>query len=493
LTQSIALLTGTIQKATFLPYWLTTFCALLAAQVFGSLDKADALLVFLTVVFQAVLTSHDRIQSRLFALQKIEAIAFRTGKKFIPDKSALALLASPAVILAGLLDALGYIWFMIVVTGYAQDAWRLTKDILKRKTSLSNLHAEYRRRPPSVVVHFSGMKGSAYQVNQWLPVLEQLECSTAIIVRKYHLIRDILPTALPIYYANGHLELDWLLGNGPKTVLYPANPMENAQALRQYHLHHYFINHGESDKAVNQSKMLLAYDKLLVGGALAERRLRAAGLPLRNGQVVHVGRPQAELLLQRQLEKPEHISRLLYAPTWEGFADNVNYSSVNELGLDLVRTLVASGRYEVAFKPHPYTGSKRATTRTDLKRMIEICESNGIRILSDTDSLHEAMNWSDLLITDISSVLNEYLFTCKPIVLCDAKALPAALLATEFPSSAAAYTLDRGREITDLLENIQQYDSLQAARDHVRQDSLGSRDPSAMERFAAVIQSSLEE
>jgi len=470
---------------------LSLLCGVLAAVIFEGIDASVMLLLLCSVLMQAVLLSLGLVELVAFGLFRFEqSTNARAGKPLLSD-NALAVLAALTVFWAGLSPVVGLLWLLAVAALRAKEFHNLGRRLLKRRPLVEQLKRGYVTNPPQVVVHLSGMTGSAYQINQWLPVLERLDCPVAIIVRKRHLLQGISSTSLPIYFARSHDALEWLLANGPRAVLYPGNPMENAQALRQYQLNHFFINHGESDKAVNQSKMLLAYDKLLVGGPLAERRLREAGLKLRDDQVEHVGRPQAELQLIKQHRAAERVRRVLYAPTWEGFGDNVNYSSIGPLGMATLRTLIASGEYEVIFKPHPYTGSKRRQMRAALNAMLDLCRQAGVTVLTAADSLHEAMNWSDLLVTDISSVLNEYLVTGKPIVLCCPAGHMPADLVHSFPSAKAAYVIEEGEQILQVMADIEGGDPKQEARREVRYDSLGDGDSSAMDRFAAVIYRSL--
>jgi len=278
-----------------------------------------------------------------------------------------------------------------------------------------------------------------------------------------------------------------------QTVLYPANPMQNLHALRHFKLNHYFINHGESDKAVNQNKLLLAYDKLLVGGPLAHRRLLEAGLKLREGQVEYVGRPQAEMALdQSESGSVDKITTILYAPTWEGFVEDANYSSVSAFGLGVVQSLVSAG-YKVIFKPHPYTGSRSSLARRYFEEIKGFCAKKDVEVVDSLVSIHSCMNRSDLLITDISSVLNEYLVTRKPVVLCVTERLSGADLCSEFPSSRAAYALENSGNIVALMESIVNGDPLAEKREEVRKDSLGDFPEGALNRFKAVISESVSD
>ena len=265
---------------------------------------------------------------------------------------------------------------------------------------------------PKVAVHVSGLENVAYQINQWLPVFHALPFRFVIIIREKKIFPEMNDTDIPVYYARTMRELEYFESAGVKTALYPANTQKNVQFLRLSNMNHYFINHGESDKVVNQSKFLMAYDKLLVGGPLAKRRLEAANLPLRTDHVEFVGRPQTELLLHRVEKRSGSIQTILYAPTWEGFVEEADYSSVTEYGLDMLKALVESGKYKVIFKPHPYTGAAKSSNRHYLQAMQAYCHSRDNASYAGFETnLYDLMNESDLLVSDVSSVVNEYLYT----------------------------------------------------------------------------------
>ena len=48
---------------------------------------------------------------------------------------------------------------------------------------------------------------------------------------------------------------------------------------------------------------------------------------------------------------------MLYAPTWEGWTQDLNQSSVLPMGVEIVRTLLATPGIRVVYKPHPLTGT----------------------------------------------------------------------------------------------------------------------------------------
>jgi hypothetical protein len=330
----------------------------------------------------------------------------------------------------------------------------------------------------------------AYQVNQWLPVLEQLTVKTLIVVRERRIAQGIDATEIPIFFARTMFDVETIystVGDSLRVVLYPSNARKNLESFRHFQIQHFFINHGESDKSVNQSKLLMAYDKLLVGGPLAEQRLREAGLPLRDNQIEYVGRPQAEILL-KQSSSNEKIKTLFYAPTWEGFRKDADYCSLSSFGLSMLKELIDSGKYRVLVKLHPYTGHRSHEVREAqlaMKRLAQ--QSDVIEWLDSSLPIHECMNRSDLMVCDISSVLNDYLITRKPMILMNTRALPTAQLERQFPSTRACYVLNSGASILEILNGIDSKDVKQDDRAWVRKQSLGDHPEGAMERFNQVI------
>ena len=51
---------------------------------------------------------------------------------------------------------------------------------------------------------------------------------------------------------------------------------------------------------------------------------------------------------------------MLYAPTWEGDADYNDYTSVDTIGREIVRAILAVPDVRIVYKPHP----KVVTSRT---------------------------------------------------------------------------------------------------------------------------------
>lgn len=453
----------------------------------GKIDSSIIIFSFIAAALQAAIPASKEPALNSIGLEVMKSgdtALVPEGLKNIPYVLILTPLISSVNTLLGLL-------FLLLCYAFSAKYFYNTLSRLLKKTAVEkDALKQIKKENCAVVIHVSGMGDVAYQVNQWIPVLEKLNKNTFIMIRERSTAHGMMATTLPIIFARTRLDVEKCFDacKNLQVVLYPGNPMINAQIFRHLKLQHCFINHGESDKEVNQSKFLMAYDKLFVGGQLAENRLREAGLPLREDQVVHVGRPQAEILLDVRNDT-QTIKKILYAPTWEGFLESVNYSSVNELGLSLLSELSSKEEYEVFFKPHPYTGSKNGKTAGFLKKMKELCSESNINFVDPLDSIHDCMNSSDLLITDISSVMNEYLVTKKPIIVCNTGSKSDEELHGAFPTCAAAYSIATADSIINVLDEINEHDHLREERDKIKGYSLGDFPEGALNRFKAEIDS----
>ncbi|WP_018875691.1 CDP-glycerol glycerophosphotransferase family protein [Thioalkalivibrio sp. ALE31] len=473
-------------------YWflaLTAMVFLVTVSIVGEFGPAVLSIFFLALLVQLILIKYNQLYSLAVPMERLYL-------KAADYDSRSTMWLQYGLVMTPLMAAvnvwLGFSWVVAVLAVRGKALFALIHRLFSHQRLREASRCDVEGGRPEVVAYISGLKDVAYQINQWLPVLERLEQKAVVLVRERSVFDGMADTPLPVYSARTQVDVEAVLGvESVRTVLYPANTMKNVQAFRHYRLNHFFINHGESDKAVNQSKLLMAYDKLLVGGPLAERRLRASGLPLRPEQVEHVGRPQTELFLEA-IEAPRSVETVLYAPTWEGFVEDVNYSSVQAFGLAMVEQLLSDSRYTVLFKPHPYIGVRSALNARYRKQLERLCDGDRLQLVEAGASIHDAMNRSDLMITDISSVLNEYLATNKPIIVCNVKGQSGKALEEEFPSTRAAYRLDSGQGVSDVMARVEAGDDLWERRKEVRRDSLGEFPEGSLARFQEVIRESVQ-
>ncbi len=346
-----------------------------------------------------------------------------------------------------------------------------------------------------VVLYLSGGKASAYQGNMWFNVLERINANVAVVIREKSINNGLMETSLPVFFCKTLRDIELLEKAGVKTILYAANAQKVAQSLRLYRLNHYFINHGESDKVVNQSKLLMAYDKLLVAGPIAKKRMLDAGLPLRDDQVEFVGRPQVELTLDKCTEPltKEGLLKILYAPTWEGFVEEANYSSVNQYGYDMLNTLMQQENVMIYFKPHPFTGRvKESDPSIFIDKIKKLFNNTKHVIVDDNKGIHEYMNLCDVMITDISSTIVDYLYTLKPMILTNPRSQSKEDVNSDYYSSNATYFLEKAIDINQLIDSIKEEDVMLSKRKSISSDILGDIEEGYMAKFNSVINKSLE-
>ncbi|MBR9847457.1 MAG: hypothetical protein GYB35_15735, partial [Algicola sp.] len=100
-----------------------------------------------------------------------------------------------------------------------------------------------------------------------------------------------------------------------------------------------------------------------------------------------------------------------------------------------------------------------------------------------SESIHDVMNLSDVLICDISSVMNDYLVTGKPIVLCNTQELTIESLNINFPTSCAATIVDEKTDFTEVIRKIEFEDKMHEHRLKLREYSLGNFESDPMTKF----------
>jgi Icc-related predicted phosphoesterase len=429
------------------------------------------------------------IWSRLGALLANKLTPLREMKKDVVYNNrilsdGLAFLVAPLPFLFWIYWPIAAAFTIAISLASVPLAFKQLRAIIFNQHISREAERRYLEIAPRIVLYISGPANVAYQVNQWLPILETLPAKTIICIRSIKIFEEIKPTKLPVFYVLGAKQHEWLFSNGPQIVLYPNNRALNSGVLRFPHLKHIHINHGESDKFSNQSKMLLAYDYLFVGGNLTKKRLVEAGLSLRKGQLIPVGRPQAEILLTNEDQTGKPVRNILYAPTWEGGIEATDYTSVCPFGVEMLELLAKHNDLQIKLKPHPMTGSQSTHARTAMQQMLKVTKLvPNIELIDQSENIFDAMNWSDMMICDVSAVLADYLVTGKPIALCAhfARGRPPAKLAAEFPLSEATYLIETPGDIVDVLTTVTNGDPRNKDRKRIRQEAIG--EPGAVERF----------
>ncbi|QIK75143.1 CDP-glycerol glycerophosphotransferase family protein [Nocardioides piscis] len=293
----------------------------------------------------------------------------------------------------------------------------------------------------------------SYQLIQWLEVLEVLDAQqpVALVVRDPDvaaILRD--RTRLSIFLAPTFSELTELYAAlEAKVVLYCNNSALNFQSLVNGEMLHVHINHGESDKQSMASNNAKAYDRVFVAGEAAVQRHLSGLLEFDPARLVRVGRPQLDLRPAPVIE-PTTRRTVLYAPTWEGDADYNDYTSVDTIGPEIVRSVLAVPDVRVVYKPHPkVTTSLTPAIQSGHLAILEMIaeaaarepEAGHTTVL--TGNILAVMPDCDAMVTDVSSVGLDWLYLCtdKPILITDRHCDPARFR-DEVPVSHCADVVD---------------------------------------------------
>ena len=328
-----------------------------------------------------------------------------------------------------------------------------------------------------VIAYFADDPTRTYQLTQWLDVLEVLHEShpVGIVARDPDsavLLRS--RTTLPVFSAPTFPELTALYGElDAKVALSCNNSMLNFQSLIDGRLLHVHINHGESDKQSMASNNAKAYDRVFVAGEAAVQRHAAGLLEFDLGRLVRIGRPQLDLR-PASLLVPSSRRTVLYAPTWEGDAEYNDYTSVDTIGEEIVRAILAVPDARVVYVPHPkVTNSLTPAVREAHREILGLVSEAAWH---EPDAGHATILGGDILavmpdcdamVTDVSSVGLDWLYlrTEKPIFITD-RHQDAERFRMEVPVSRCADVIDDSNltDLTALLTARLEHDEHHLAR-----------------------------
>jgi hypothetical protein len=363
----------------------------------------------------------------------------------------------------------------VATTGLAFLAWHSSPTSAESQAANAALREALRSFAPEAVFYFSSPPSGSYALTVWTEIVNAIRVPTVVILREsVHLsaldrIRVpivVLPTATDV--ESFHLE-------SMRVVLYPTNVIQNNHMVRLPGLRHCFIGHGDSDKAGSFSPVSRMYDEIWVAGQAAVDRYRAAAEGFIFDRIRIVGRPQLANIRRGPRRTAGDRLTVLYAPTWEGFFDPSDYSSLKPMGLELVSALMERGA-RVLFKPHPATGERLTDARRISNEIASLLGSAGQGhhvVQPAPDALYDAFNTADVVITDVSSVITDFLASRKPLIVTNPKRFALARFHTMFPSAKAAYVLDRPSQLGAVLDDLVGTDPLRQVREQQAMYLLG--------------------
>ena len=380
-------------------------------------------------------------------------------------------------------SALSALWWMLGgVVVVCLSGVRAVSVTRRRRTngrterSINELVTEY---APEFAIYTARPDDASYQLAMWLPYLERTGKKFIIITRAEtpsHALAQI--TDAPIIMRKRLVGLDDLIVPSLTTVFYVNASSGNGAMVRYNQLTHVYLGHGDSDKAPSYNPTHAMYDKVFAAGPAATRRYGEHGVVMDPNKFEIVGRPQLEFVKVAPRGVPEKAT-VLYAPTWRGHVDETFLHSI-PVATGIVEALLRTGS-TVIFRPHPfsYHFEEDAAIIAQVHQILEADQAAtgrqhlwGAAAESDLDIIG-CMNASDAMVSDVSSVVSDYLYSAKPFAMV-AVNVPMAEFTTEFPIARAAYVFDSSLEAIDgVLATMLGDDYMYSQRQDLRTDYLG--------------------
>lgn len=299
---------------------------------------------------------------------------------------------------------------------------------------------------PLYALYFSAPLGGTYQATMWIDILEKIEGNFLIILREsthYDIIKKLTNT--PIVVLNRVKQLDLIDCSTLKTIYYVNNGIKNSQMVKKHQYTHVQLLHGDSDKAPSYNPVTNIFDKIFVAGQLGIDRYKNHGVIINREKFEIVGRPQLDDI---KVALDNDNKTILYTPTWKGYTADSSYSSL-DYAKDLVDYILTLKDVTLIIKPHPFTykDKSHALIANDLKdKLNSHNDEHGtkhifINALKPEMTLNECFNKSDMMISDVSAVISDYLKSEKPICVTDMLNEQDNFHIT-FPISTVSYVLN---------------------------------------------------
>ncbi|MFI7661461.1 CDP-glycerol glycerophosphotransferase family protein [Micromonospora parva] len=353
---------------------------------------------------------------------------------------------------------------------------------------------------PEVALYFAGPAKDVYQANMWLAPTEALQQRAVVLMRSREAFLELADTRLPVICVPAGVDFMNLDLGGVRAALYAANVGANIHMLREPGTKHVFVGHGDSDKQASVNPYSKVYDEVWVAGLAGRERYARAGVGVLDSDIVEIGRPQLAGVHTFGAESVDRPFTVLYAPTWEGWLDDDPYhTSLVLMGERIVKGLLATNpRLRLIYKPHPLTGSRSKAARAVHERIVAAIRAAGgdadassldgtahLVVTGRTPALFDCFNQTDLLISDVSSVVSDFVQSQRPYVVANPAGLSEDDFRREYPTARAAYLLSKDCGELEKIVTVTRAgdDPMTDARRELKTYLLGPVEANPMDRF----------
>lgn len=358
----------------------------------------------------------------------------------------------------------------------AFDSFRRVRESVNADNGLYDAVEAY---SPRFILYYGVPTGSEYQVEMWMRFLERVGAPFIVILRHRSTFKKIKAmTSAPVIVRTSMRQLDDVVVPSITTAFYVNNGALNAHLVRYPQINHVQLLHGDSDKATSFNPITGMFDKIFVAGQAGIDRYEHNGIEIPAEKFTIVGRPQVEAV-EQQGPNNLPVRTVLYAPTWEGHFADTNYGSL-PVGPQIIRALVER-ECAVVFRPHPYS-YRNPEALARIKEIKEILredkEVNGRAHLwgAPAEKALDAFgcfNAADAMISDVSSVVPDFLYSGKP---CGLVTMSFSIPEFErmFPLARSAYVIQRDlANLDEMLDELLVTDSKAEQRRETREYYLG--------------------
>lgn len=210
-----------------------------------------------------------------------------------------------------------------------------------------------------------------------------------------------------------YLDLEGIIISGTNTVV--NNDKNKSVSI--------FMGHGAGDKKYGGSfNTLETYDYHFISGPKHLHKIKDVGVKIPDDKLIKIGYPRFDDYVNKKINKNQYLDYLgvrdksrkniLYAPTWRWGNGTLN-KFAKKFSTEL------SQDYNLIIRPHYHDRKYLIALKIWLlsNNIKNVYLSNPAKILQNNSMFDFAI--SDIMISDTSSIIYEYLITGNPIIIVD--------------------------------------------------------------------------
>ena len=219
-----------------------------------------------------------------------------------------------------------------------------------------------------------------------------------------------------------------------------------------------FIGHGTGDKRYGgDANALASYDYHFISGPKHMEKLQDSNVNIPDNNLVKIGNVRFGEIVNNEIDvtayanylgiKDRRRKTVLYAPTWKWGA-----GTLHQYGYWFCREITKE--YNLIIRPHYFDRKYISKFKfwAKSKGLKHIYFSNPANILSNDTMFDFAI--SDMLISDTSSILYEYLITRNPIIIANTEHVDLHNMPPEMDISTIANRMTKNDNILKVVESV---------------------------------------